>query len=170
MLLNGHSLTLSIPEDKRSKAIQLLDSAIVSNKVTICFIQKLTGNLNFLNQVLIPGRTFTRRMYDKLKLKDNSGNPLKQYHHISLDSDFKRDCKIWKTLLSSSEVRLCRPFVDVDGFKYAHKINFYSDASMQGMGAVFKNRFIVGRWGHDFIHNENPSIEFLELYALYSAL
>ena len=66
ILLNGKSLTLLIPIEKKRKALHLLDYAIDKKKVTIKFIQKLTGILNFLNEVVVPGRAFTRGMYQKL--------------------------------------------------------------------------------------------------------
>ena len=31
-------------------------------------------------------------MYDKLKLTDSRGNPLRQYHHMTLDKEFRKDC------------------------------------------------------------------------------
>ena len=59
ILLNGRSLTLSIPLEKKNKALNLLNTAIDKRKVTIKFMQKLTGTLNFLNRVIVPGRAFT---------------------------------------------------------------------------------------------------------------
>ena len=38
------------------------------------------------------------------------------------------------------------------------------------MGAIFNNSWIAGLWGRDFILNEKPSIEFLELFALVAAI
>ena len=55
ILLNGRSYTLSIPMEKRNKAVQLIQTAISKRKVTVHFIQKLTGTLNFLNRAIIPG-------------------------------------------------------------------------------------------------------------------
>ena len=55
ILLNGRSYTLSIPMEKRNKAVQVIQTAISKRKVTVHFIQKLTGTLNFLNWAIIPG-------------------------------------------------------------------------------------------------------------------
>ena len=109
------------------------------------FVQQLTGTLNFLCRVIVPGRTFMRRMYDKLKLVDSHGNTLQKYHHVSLDQGFLKDCKMWEVFLSNTSVQqLCRPFLDLDITAYAETLNFYSDVSLSwshgGLGAIFENR------------------------------
>ena len=76
ILLNGRTCMLSIPEDKRHKALGLINWAIQQRTVTIKFIQRLTGMLNFLSKAIIPGRTFTRMMYKKLKTEDKNGRKL----------------------------------------------------------------------------------------------
>ena len=175
VLLNGLTLTLSLPKDKIDKALLLLNYCIHNNKATIHFIQRLTGTLNFLNRVIIPGRTFTRRMYNKLKLTDKQGQPLKQHHHVNLDVNFVKDCQVWKVFLQHATAQqLCRPFIDIDQTRYAEVLNFYSDASMSikhgGLGAVYNNSYIVAKWNTSFLLQEHPSIEFLELFALCAAL
>ena len=56
LLLDGVHLIISIPLDKRNKAISLLNWAVNNRKVTIKFIQSLMGTLNFLSRAVIPGR------------------------------------------------------------------------------------------------------------------
>ena len=174
ILLNGINKTLSIPEEKIHKALNLLNWALQKKKVTVKFVQRLSGTLNFLNKAIVPGRAFTRGMYEKLKLKDKKGNPLKQFHHVNLGTSFLRDCEIWKYFLNNShKVQLCRPFIDVEKFNKAEEINLYSDASLsakRGMGAVFDDHYIVAKWSKNFIEMEKPSIAFVELYALVAAV
>ena len=55
----------------------------------------------------------------------------------------------------------------------ADQLNFYSDASANGdlgFGAIFKNRWIFGQWEPNFVADVQPSIEFLELYALCAGI
>ena len=54
---------------KKIKAIEALSTVISKRRVTVHQVQKLTGLLNFLNRAMIPGHTFTRRMYSKFALK-----------------------------------------------------------------------------------------------------
>ena len=178
LLLNGRTYTLSIPLDKKEKARHMINFAMDKKKVTIKFIQKLAGTLNFLNRAIVPGRTFMRCMYDKIKMKNTKdGKPLKQYHHVNLGTDVLRDCAIWKSFLDGTNLKpsqLCRPFIDIDREKTSIELHFYTDASLNrklGYGGVFnKTNWIVGRWGEQFIENERPSIEFLELYALVAGV
>ena len=88
MLLNGICMTISIPEDKIVKAINMIDLVLSKCKITIKSVQKLTGNLNFLSRAIVPGRTFTRCMYNKLKLWAKDGKLLKAHHHIHVDQEF----------------------------------------------------------------------------------
>ena len=174
MLLNGKTLAISVPIEKCNTAIALLSEGITNKKVTMGFIQKLTGTLNFLNKAIVPGHTFTREMYTKLKLRTKNGSLLKQYHHVNLNSSFIQDCQMWLCFLSNqSRTGICRPFMDLSP-NNSTIIPFYSDASRNkvlGMGAVLDNRrWLWAQWPENFIEHEQPSIEFLELYALVAAM
>ena len=174
ILLDGKRLCLSITDEKRTKAINALKLVINKKKITVKTVQKLTGLLNFLQRAVVPGRTFTRRMYDKLRIKDKNGKILKQHHHVCLDAGFREDCSIWlKFLTSNTNASLYRPFVDFSVELYATTLAFYADVSLNknfGFGAVFRNRWIWGKWGSEFIVEQEPSIEFLELFALTAGI
>ena len=175
ILLNGTNRTLAVPQDKKEKAKNLLKIAILKRKVTIKFIQWLTGTLHFLNKAIVPGRAFTWKMYLKLRVTNSKGEKLRQYHHIYLDSDFISDCKVWLSFLDNNvSSKLCRPFLDWEDRRQTLKtFNFYSDASAshrKGMGAIFGDHYIICKWNSDFILRKKPSIEFLELYALVAAV
>ena len=133
-------------------------------------IQKLCWFLNFLNHAIVPGHTFTRCMYDKLRLRNKQGRMLKAYHHVNLDVGFRRDCEMWLMFLNQvSEQNICRPFTDLSAFEYADTLQFHTDAAKKagcGMRAVFCNEWVTRIWNTNFLMEQDPSIEFLELYAL----
>ena len=178
VLLNGKHLTISIPVDKKLKAMGLLKFALSNKKVMIKFIQQLTGTLNFLNRAIPSGRAFTKGMYDKLKTRDNKqGCPLKQHHHVSLNASFLQDCKMWLIFLDRighEQNTLCRLMIDFSpNGTNSQILSFTSDASRSkdlGMGVVFGDSWLIGKWSPQFIVQEEPSIEFLELYALVAAV
>ena len=60
ILLDGKNMLLAVPEQKKQKAIELLQQFSKLKKVTVGQLQKLCGYLNFLNKAIFPGRAFTR--------------------------------------------------------------------------------------------------------------
>ena len=89
VLLDGLMHYICVPEDKQVRAISQLKFFMGKKAATIKEIQVLTGLLNFLNRAIVPGRTFTRRMYAKLRITDKNGAHLKQYHHLNIGREFK---------------------------------------------------------------------------------
>ena len=176
VLLDGDRRVIALLCDKVEKALKFLQYVSGVKKTTVRFIQQFTGTLNFLNKAIVPGRAFTMVMYSKLKTTTNTGKKLQPYHHVNLGNDFKNDCKVWEFFLKNASAKeLCRPFVDLAITRTNTEIlNFYMDASLNqytgGLGGVFDNRFIYGTWGREFIINEKPSIEFLELFALVAGI
>ena len=165
-------MTVSIPAEKTTKALNLIEWTLSKNKATIKWIQRLTGLLNFLNRAIVPGRTFTGSMYDKLRMGDAQGIMLKQHQHVHLDKQFKLDCLIWKQFLKNAQaLQLCRKFVDWHGTGCvtAEQLTFYTDASKNpnlGMGGIFGDSWFFAQWDPLFTESQSPSIEFLELLAL----
>ena len=81
-------------------------------------------------------------MYAKYAgLTENS--KLKKYHHVSIDGEFKNDCRVWELFLSNPQV-VCRLFIDIEDYDYSKHnqyLNFYTDASRNinlGMGMMYK--------------------------------
>ena len=80
ILIDTKEQTISIPLDKCIKALNKLEEAINARTMTILKLQQLTGLLNFISRAIVPGRTFTRRMYAKYaKL-----TTMKPHYHVSL--------------------------------------------------------------------------------------
>ena len=137
----------------------------------------------FLMQTIFPGRPFVRRMYAKYSsVLNKDGRPtraldfkLKQHHHVRLDKEFKDDCRTWLDFLNGDLAGVVsRPMVDILGMAVmSHQICFYSDVSTAkelGFGCILNNKWIQGFWGSQFATKENPSIEFLKLFALAAGL
>ena len=65
IILDGVFMLLAIPDEKRTKAVYLLNKMKDKKKATVRDLQVLCGYLNFLKKAIHPGRAFTRRMYAK---------------------------------------------------------------------------------------------------------
>ena len=115
-------------------------------------------------------------MYAKIKAKTEK---LKSYHHIKLDQEFKSDCLTWLSFLQNEEGDriqkvMCRPWVDLTVCKEAPELDFFTDASggkeTGGCGGVLQNEWFKATWNPSFMEEKNPSIAYLELFALVSAV
>ena len=149
-LLDGQQKLIAIPIEKIIKAINLRQWAINKKKVTMKFVQQLTGTLNFLNKAILPGRAFMRGMYGKLKLTGAQGQLLKPHHHVHLGSEFVQDCHMWLYFLTQANSRQqlpCRPFTDFDELVPWQTLQFFLDTSISsklGFGATFDDQWIAG--------------------------
>ena len=196
ILIDGKFMILTVLEEKRWRAVKLLKTFIDKKKATVRDLQVLCGYLNFLNRAVHPGRTFVRRMYSKFgaiipnnygknqyprSINDSHGFKLKPHHHVRLDREFKADCQIWLTFLEDMERTTAgngdceypsvvnRPMIDLNQFVTSTDIGFTSDASgneILGYGCVLGSSWIYGQWKPGFIKRYEPSIEYLELFAL----
>ena len=141
ILLDGKNFVLSIPLEKREKAVYLLKMMLGKNKAKVKELQSLCGYLNFLGKAIFPGRAFTRRMYAKYSkiinvkgtaagCSENYQFKFKQHHHMRLDGEFKWDCEVWLKFLSTDLASVVnRPMIDLSVKPQASEIKFFSDAS-----------------------------------------
>ena len=183
IVIDGEHAVLSIPMEKRIKALNLLQRMGDKKKGTVNELQVLSGTLNFLNKAIYPGRAFTRRMYAKFddiieKKNKNAGEmvrkKLKPHHHVSLDQEFHFDCKMWELFLNDSQTtHFCRPIIDLSENLFSTDIKFETDASLcktKGFGCFYDGRWTFAKWLADFIEKSNPSIAYVELYALVAGI
>ena len=160
LLIDTVRQLVCIPQEKIMKATQLIHETLSKKKITLHRLQKLCGYLNFLCRAIIPGRAFTRRLYAY-----TSGDKLKPHHHINM-GEMKADLRVWLTFLGHSTA-YCRPFIEYQGYM-ATEIDFYTNSSRNfelGMGGICQNSWMFAQWGPE-VEQIEPSIEYLELYAL----
>ena len=163
LLIDTLNQWVCIPVDKVEKAKNLIQVVLdkKSKKVTLNQLQKICGFLNFLGRCVIPGRAFTRRLYAY-----TANDKLKPHHHLRIDAEMKADLTMWMSFLQHPTV-YCRPFLDFSKVLIAEEIDMYSDASGKiGMGAFCGNAWMYQLWPPQFIEKYNPSIEYLELFAV----
>ena len=80
------------------------------------------------------------------------------------------DLRMLLTFLQHPSV-FSRPFMDFTEFLIADEIDMFSDASGKiGMGAICNSAWVIQRWPKEFLEKNNPSIEYLELYAVTAAV
>ena len=180
ILLDVRHYLLVIPEEKGLQAINILQSLMDRKKATVKELQRIAGLLNFFNRAIVPGQAFTRRMYAKFSgFVDKNGNKvrhaiLKQHHHVWLDAEFKADCLIWLQFLMGYNKGICQLFIDArDNCHTSETLDFYTDAAKGfslGASGVFGVKWFFLQWEPNFIKCNDPTIEYLELYALCVAI
>ena len=171
VLLDGSRHILGIPENKRLRALNSLQDLMDRKKALVKELQNITGLLIFLNMAIHPGRAFTRRLYAKFSHIERKR--LKPHRHIRLEAEFKEDCKVWIKFLSIGGSMTNRPFIDLHTLEFADTLDFYTDAAKGkdlGFGGVFQHRWLFGQWETGFIERFDPSIEYLELFGVCTAV
>lgn len=166
MLLDFVNRFVSVPVEKRNKALDKIMEILSRKKVKMHQLQKLTGLLNFLGRVIVPGRAFTRRLYYK-----TAG--LMQHHHLKVDRDIQDDLRLWLTFLEL-ELSYRQPFMDFSITLQAEEIDLYSDASkLHGWGCCYKNFWCFGKWTEDEmerVKREECTIQMQEMLAFSVAV
>ena len=157
-----------VPVEKveRARCLILEMLSRKKRKVKLVEIQKLAGYLNFLCRAVLPGRAFTRRLYFAAK------GLIKPHHHTKLKRPIVEDLKMWLKFLNHGSV-YCRSFLDFGETVNAHRINFYTDATRNftlGAGGVCNKSWYYLRWNKKYMERYQPSIEYLELYAVVVAV
>ena len=188
ILLDGRHYIMRIPLEKRMKAIKLICNILdqKKSKATVKELQELCGYLNFLCKAIFPGHPFIRYMYAKYsncvhvagnsKDSDTSKFHLETYHHVRIDREFKADCRNWLEFLENGLINdiVNRPMIGILApHLTSRQISFYLDASASkklGYGCVLDTKWLWGRWNADFITEQEPSIEYLELFALTAGI
>ena len=169
ILLDGKRSLLVVPEEKRIVCLNMLHSMISKRSVTIGQLQSLAGKSFLLRRAVVPGRAFTRRMYTKFtNLFDTKGSPLKKFHHVKTDAEFRSDCMMWTKFLNHT-LTVARPWTDLSLSLDAQDLFFYTDASIKetnGIGCLFNQNWTCAKWEPDFIRAKRLSIAFAKLLAL----
>ena len=162
LLINTMTCTVSIPVDKINKALKLIAFFLTRRKAKLIEVQQLCGLLNFFTRAIVPGRAFMRRLYN------NTKGVQRAEHYVRICKQFKADLKLWQVFLLHPTA-YARPFIDFETIQQAKQVEVYSDASrnsLLGCGGHNGKSWFVKRWDQSFILEFQPSIAYLELYAL----
>ena len=165
LLIDLVNKRVCLPLQKVEKAKSLIDRMVSKKKTTLRELQQLCGFLNFLNKAIIPGRTFTRRIYNLL----SNCNLTVPHHHLQLNAEAKDDLRMWQQFLRLPQA-YARPFYQFDNETTYTPEFFMTDASMIGGGGVCQNDWFIIEWDEDLMEQCKPSINFLELYVLTIAI
>ncbi len=150
----------SLPLEKVTECVEMIDMFLHRKKVTLKEIQSLCGKLCFATCTIQFGRPFIRRLYDlTVGLK-------KPFYWKRLNMETKRDLLVWKDFL--------RHF---NGKSFLGKLpecqtDLCSDASLLvGFGATYGKKWIGGIWPSAWMHDFTVyNIDVKEFYAVLACI
>ena len=151
-----------LPEDKLSEIKVLLDQFSVARFTSAAKFDSFLGKLSFAASVIVPGRTFMRRLWDVCKRYSN----LPRHYRVSLDDDCRKDILWWKVLAAGWNGKSFFLFEEETA---ASELGLFTDASgSHGWGAYYakEGRWLQGSWDSNM---QDLSIEYKELYAILAA-
>ena len=104
-------MQMRLPQDKLVSARSHVDAMYRRKKVSLREVQSLIGTLNFACQVVVPGRTFLRRLIDLIKGVSNPN------HSIRLNAAARLDLSAWKLFLDQYNGISLLQFLASDGYR-----------------------------------------------------
>ena len=154
-------MVIKVTEDKRADILTILTKMIQKRKATSLNLQSLAGKLNFLCKAVPASIPFIKNVYDAF-----TGVP--QHWHIDLKGDVLADLRMWKAFLL--QFRGWQPIISSQQ-RAKDVVELYADVlgnPSLGWGAFLptKGLWMFQQWDQEWFHQFNPSIDFLELYAL----
>ena len=157
--LDSETMEARLPSDKLSKLRSCLQSARLKRKIKLKDLQSLLGLLNFCCHVVIPGRTFLRRLYDLTKGVTN------RHHRITLNNESRKDLQAWVIFadhFNGKHLLLDHKWIS------SPSLHLYTDAAGSiGYGAVFNTHWFHGEWPSHLMHYQ---ITFKELFPIVLAV
>ena len=161
IVLDTLLLEARLPADKLAEIRLMLNNLLSSPSLTVGSLDQFLGKLSFASRVIVPGRTFTRRLWD-LKSRHHH---LKPFFRIKLPEDCRKDLLWWRQLLQDWNGRSF--FLNTTATP-ADELGLFTDASNVGWGAYFSRgkRFVYGKWSAE---EQSRSIQYRELYAIVAA-
>jgi hypothetical protein len=154
-------MQMRLPQAKLIELQNQLRATLQEKKLTLQKLQSIIGSLNFVCQVVSPGRAFIRRLIDAtVGIK-------KVRHKFRVTSSMRLDFEMWLEFLdryNGITLFLERSWVEYDTLQF-----FFTDSSggpSGGFGIFFQNKWAFGRWPTSWTDMDRLSdMTFLELFS-----
>ena len=158
IILDTRRLEARLPMDKLSELRDLLRATLHSVSISQRQLESLLGKLSFAARVVVPGRTFMRRLWS---IASRYQQP---YYRIKFSEECLEDLRWWLKLLDQWNGR---SFFLHPNWTPSPDLQLYTDASGAiGWGAYNSGRWIQGRWTDS---QAAHSIDWKELFAVVAA-
>ncbi|XP_069133228.1 uncharacterized protein [Argopecten irradians] len=152
--LDSEAMEIRLPQDKLEKLRTELLAMSRRKKATLQQLQSLIGLLNFACSVVIPGRTFLRRIID---LTIGLSKP-QHYRRLTLEA--RADIAAWLLFIVNFNGRAL--FLPTN-FVTSESLEMYTDASNIGMGGYLRNSWFCHEFSPDWLTYPITVREFLPI-------
>ena len=154
------SMTATLSENKRNRAIKLLSSLINRKAVAATTLEHLLGFLSHCCEVVPVGRPFLRHLFNSLANANSSKRDRNPYRYTRISRHARRDMLWWLLFLRYwsriSIIQIKRPL---------HEI--WTDASgTKGIGGIYLTHLFSA---HVPRHHRKKHINWKEMYAVLYA-
>ena len=160
--LDTVTMEARLPDDKLEDLRGMLSNLRQGRSITAANLDSFLGKLAFAASVVIPGRTFTRRLWDTAK----RFHRVPRHYRIVLNDACRKDIQWWHVLLKDWNGKA---FLLYQEETPATDLGLFTDASgAVGWGAYYtkEGRWMQGKWSAE---DASQSIEFKELFAILMA-
>ena len=155
--IDSRAMTLSLPEDKISNILNLLQNMMLQKRAAKRQLESLAGKLVFAGQIVQGGRIYLRRMLTFIcKLK-------RPHHKAKLTSDFLKDLHWWILCIRSFNCKNILPI-----YTKTHIVR--TDACNIGAGFIFNSDWGYVHWEGDFPKAASLHINHKEILAISLAI
>lgn len=157
--LDTIAMEARLPSDKIKKIFASLESFRARKRVTLRELQSLIGLLNFACCVVLPGRTFLRRLIDLTR------GVTQPHHHIKLSKESRLDIQAWFQFIQHFNGK--NLFLKQIWYT-STKMHLYTDAAGSiGFGAIMNTKWFYGEWP---VAMKEYNITFKELFPIVLAV
>ena len=153
-------MAVAIPRDKRQVILKEIDKMLGVTKCKVKQVQSLAGCLNFVTRAVPHGRPFSRKLYSMVA-------GMKLHWHVSVTREVKRDLLMWRKFIQEygGWTTILTPDTPV-----VHVFTNAATTPHLGWGAWWDTAWMWDQWEAEFMHQQKPSIDFLELFAVLVAV
>ncbi|XP_053374900.1 uncharacterized protein LOC128547160 [Mercenaria mercenaria] len=156
--LDSTAMEKRLPVDKLVKTRSLLTEFQNRRKATLQELQSLIGLLSYACSVVVPGRTFLRRLIDlTIGLR-------KPHHKRRLNKDAKADLRAWSVFIDQFNGKSL--FLS-DRWEDSPALSLFTDPSNSGFGGYLGNLWFTDFWP-DYWHQFQITVK--ELFPIVLAL
>ena len=166
--LDTDAMRARLPDSKLANLKRLTAYWGSKTSTTVKELQSLAGVLQFATYVVRPGRFFVASIWDQIKRQEKASN--NRHEAWPVAANIHADVAWWAEFTAdwNGISLLC----DLEWSK-AERIELFTDACMEGYGALFGREWFASKWSSAEIAAANRkkrvSMPFFELYALVTA-